>query len=133
MSTGHTESRPSELVDLRSTSSRPSLVARQWYPQDFAANVFVADFVAEFGGTAVVSPQFCGLLVAKFADKVSAFQGFVVINGIATDTFFLCSGRIRATFSWLRLLCCGGIPAVRGWGSFVRLAVVENVGCSCVC
>ena len=39
---------------LQSTSSWPSLVARQWYPQGFAVNFFVA----EFGGTAVVSPRF---------------------------------------------------------------------------
>ena len=40
---------------LQSTSSWPSLVAPQWYPQIFAVNVFVA----EFGGTAVVSPRLC--------------------------------------------------------------------------
>ena len=41
---------------LRSSSSWASLVARQWYPHGFAVNFFVA----EFGGTAVVSPRFCG-------------------------------------------------------------------------
>ena len=40
---------------LRSTSVWLSLVAAQWYPHGFAVNLFAA----EFGGTAVVSPQFC--------------------------------------------------------------------------
>ena len=39
---------------FQSTSSWPSLVALQWYSHGFAVNIFVA----EFGGTAVVSPRF---------------------------------------------------------------------------
>ena len=42
-----------------STSSWPSLVAPQWYLHRFAVNFCVA----EFGGSAVVSPRFCSQLL----------------------------------------------------------------------